>query len=158
MASVARAFASVVLAIVVVACASEGAGEPCGSATVLRFDDASPAAELTVEVADEDAERRQGLMGRRALDADDGMVFLFDGATTGGFWMKDTLIPLSIAFWDEDERIVSILDMQPCREQPCEIHSAGASYVGAVEANLGYFREHGVEVGDRVDLTEADCG
>jgi hypothetical protein len=71
--------------------------------------------------------------------------------------MKDTLIPLSIAFWAEDRRIVAILDMQPCREEPCEIYRPGVTYVGAVEANVGYFEEHDVEVGDPVELIEVAC-
>jgi hypothetical protein len=66
--------------------------------------------------------------------------------------MKDTLIPLSIAFWDERDRIVAILDLDPCREDPCPVYSPGASYVGAVEANQGYFDRHGVETGDVVRL------
>ena len=61
---------------------------------------------VTVEAADTPAEREHGLMGRTSLDTDEGMVFVFDGPTDGSFWMKDTLIPLSIAFWDEDGRIV----------------------------------------------------
>ncbi len=79
---------------------------------------------LTVEAADTPAEREHGLMGRTSLDTDEGMVFLFDGPTDGSFWMKDTLIPLSIAFWDEDGRIVGIRDMDPCTEDPCPTYGS----------------------------------
>ncbi|MBI4260287.1 MAG: DUF192 domain-containing protein [Actinobacteria bacterium] len=91
-------------------------------------------------------------MGRTDLARDRGMVFLFEGPTTGSFWMKDTLIPLQIAFWDEDGRIVSILSMEPCEEDPCPLYSPGASYVGALEVNAGALSEAGVEEEDRVAL------
>jgi uncharacterized membrane protein (UPF0127 family) len=108
---------------------------------------------LRVEVAADHPSRSRGLMDRRHLDPDAGMAFVFERHSSGGFWMKDTLIPLSIAFWDGSNRIVSILDMTPCKRDPCPIYSPGASYTGAVEANLRWFSSHGVRVGDRVSLT-----
>ncbi|HEX2068889.1 MAG TPA: DUF192 domain-containing protein [Actinomycetota bacterium] len=107
---------------------------------------------LRVEIADTPPARSAGLMGRRHLAPDAGMAFLFDEPTENRFWMKNTLIPLSIAFWDETGRIVSILHMAPCREDPCPLYSAGTSYIGAVEVNRGFFKAHGVRVGDRVEL------
>jgi uncharacterized membrane protein (UPF0127 family) len=92
-------------------------------------------------------------MDRTSLAADRGMVFLFDEPGDGGFWMKDTTIPLSIAFWDEHGRIVATLDMDPCRGDPCPLYSPGVTYVGAVEANRGYFVAHGISTGDRVALS-----
>ena len=91
-------------------------------------------------------------MGRTSLREDRGMVFLFERRTTSGFWMKDTLIPLSIAFWDEDERIVAIVDMTPCEGDPCPTYRPGVPYVGAVEVNRGWFERSGVGIGDRVEL------
>jgi uncharacterized protein len=107
---------------------------------------------LRVEIAETDAARRHGLMGRTSLPAEAGMAFLFDRPTEASFYMKDTLIPLSIAFWDRDGRIVAILDMTPCRKDPCPLYGSGQQFVGAVEANRGYFRQRGIEVGDRVEL------
>jgi uncharacterized membrane protein (UPF0127 family) len=111
---------------------------------------------VAVEEADSPAERQQGLMGRTSLGTGDGMIFVFgdeaDGPVTSGFWMKDTLIPLSVAFWDEDGRIVGIRDMQPCTEDPCPTYSSPKPYVGALEVNVGFFSEHGVTTGDRVEL------
>ena len=107
---------------------------------------------LRVEIAETPQARSAGLMGRRHLAPNGGMAFLFDRPTENRFWMKNTLIPLSIAFWDEAGRIVSIVDMAPCREDPCPLYSAGTSYIGAVEVNRGLFRVHGVKVGDRVEL------
>jgi uncharacterized protein len=111
-------------------------------------------AALHVEVAATPEARTRGLMGRSELPADQGMAFVFGQPTTGRFWMKGTLIPLSIAFWDERDRVVAILDMQPCRADPCPTYGPDRPYVGAVEVNLGYFEDHGIKVGDPVELTQ----
>jgi uncharacterized membrane protein (UPF0127 family) len=107
---------------------------------------------LHVEIAETDAARQHGLMDRATLASDSGMVFLFALPVHLSFYMKDTLIPLSIAFWDRSLRIVTILDMAPCRTDTCPLYSAGQDYVGAAEANRGFFGEHGIEVGDLVEL------
>jgi len=111
-------------------------------------------ATLYVEVADDDHERAKGLMGVETLPQDEGMAFVWDEPYSGSFWMKDTLIPLSIAFWDTDGRVIAILDMQPCDGEPCPTYGPGEPFIGAVEANLGWFTEHGVELGDHVELEE----
>ena len=105
-----------------------------------------------MEIAETDAARQRGLMGRTSLARDAGMAFLFDAPVEAGFYMKDTLIPLSIAFWGQDSAIVAILDMEPCRADPCPDYFAGRAFVGAAEANQGFFAEHGIGVGDRVEL------
>lgn len=105
---------------------------------------------VQVEVADTAAERERGLMGRQDLPADSGMAFVFPEDTTTSFWMKDMLIPLSIAFYDDAGRIVRILDMQPCRADPCPLYDPGGAYRGALEVNLGAFRRWGVQMGDRL--------
>jgi uncharacterized membrane protein (UPF0127 family) len=107
---------------------------------------------LHVEIAETEAARQRGLMDRTGLARDAGMAFLFDSPVQVGFYMKDTLIPLSIAFWDQNLRIVTILDMTPCRADPCPVYFAQRPYVGAAEASQGFFAEHGIEVGDRVEL------
>ena len=111
---------------------------------------------VAVVVAETADERKQGLMGRTSLGANEGMVFLWgdvaDGPVTSEFWMKDTLIPLSIAFWDEHGRIVGTQDMDPCTEDPCPTYGSPEPYVGALEVNGGFFTEHGVTTGDRIEL------
>ena len=113
---------------------------------------------VTVEEADSPAEREEGLMGRTSLGGNEGMIFLFGdvagGSVTSEFWMKDTLIPLSVAFWDENGRIVGIQDMDPCTEDPCPTYGSPKPYVGALEVNGGFFTEHGVAKGDRIELVE----
>jgi uncharacterized membrane protein (UPF0127 family) len=91
-------------------------------------------------------------MHRRALPTNAGMVFLFDDSAAYSFWMKNTLIPLSIAFWNRSGRIVAILDMAPCRTDSCRLYSPGTPYIGAVEVNRGFFSAHGIKVGDHVEL------
>lgn len=107
---------------------------------------------IRVEVADSSEERARGLMFRDELPPDAGMVFLVEDATSGGFWMKNTRIPLSIAFWDRKQRILSILDMEPCQEDSCPVYYPGVTWTGAVEVNQGFFDLHGVQVGDLVRL------
>ena len=127
-------------------------GEPSGDAPVLVFDPGGRDIEISVEVADTPEKRQRGLMGREELPEDAGMVFLHDQPVTSGFWMKDTLIPLSVAFWDEAGTIGAILDMEPCEADPCTVYSPGISWVGAVEVNQGFFEEHGIATGTRVSL------
>lgn len=107
---------------------------------------------LTVEVAESEADRARGLMGRTSLAEDHGMVFIFFEKHHGGFWMKDTLIPLSIAFFDQEGEILEILDMEPCEEDPCPTYDPGVPYWGAMEVNRGAFDEWGVSVGDTIRM------
>jgi uncharacterized protein len=113
---------------------------------------------LYVDVADTTAERRRGLMGVRDLPEDEGMAFVYAEPVSGTFWMKDTLIPLSIAFVDERGRVIAIRDMEPCDADPCPHYEAGAPYVLAVEANRGWFDEHGVDVGEPAELEQQAHG
>jgi uncharacterized membrane protein (UPF0127 family) len=135
------------LALVLAACG--GSDGP----TVI-IDTASGEKVVRVEVADDAEERARGLMGRRELAADAGMVFVFPETTRGGFWMKNTLIPLSIAFYDESGALLRILDMEPCRADPCPVYDPGVAYKGALEVNQGAFDRWGVSRGDTLALRE----
>lgn len=105
--------------------------------------------EVEVEIADSDAERQRGLMERTELAENAGMLFVFDREQPLSFWMKNTLIPLSIAYIDAEGRIVDIQDMQPLDETS---HPSAEPAMYALEVNQGFFDEHGVEVRDRVEL------
>lgn len=124
-------------------------GLPAGTLTI-RTD--GPAVALSVEIAETETSRQIGLMGRAGLDPDAGMVFLAPDLRQSGFWMKNTRIPLSIAFWDAQGKIVDILDMEPCEGDACPLYIPQAPCVGAVEANLGYFETNGISIGDTVEL------
>lgn len=118
-----------------------------GSVVAVRFD---ADAQVRAEVVADDRGRQRGLMGRESMGEDEGMLFLFAEPNSSGFWMKDTLIPLSIAFMRRDGQrveVLAILDMQPCREDPCTIYEPGVTYDAALEVNEGWFGKHGVEVG-----------
>jgi uncharacterized membrane protein (UPF0127 family) len=100
---------------------------------------------VRVEIADTDAERRRGLMERTELAEDAGMLFVFDREVTEGFWMRNTLIPLSIAYIDSGGRIVDIQDMEPLDETP---HPPASPYQYALEVNQGFFEAQGIEIGN----------
>ena len=100
---------------------------------------------LTAEVAKTTEEIKTGLMDRTILSQDEGMVFLFKKNSIPGFWMKNTPIPLSIAFVDENNRIVKIDDMSP---QSLEIHHPEGPIRCAIEVNQGWFKENDINTGD----------
>jgi uncharacterized protein len=113
---------------------------------------------VQVEIADTRTERLKGLMGRRSLPAKAGMVFVYPSDVTGGFWMKNTLIPLDIAFYDARGRILRTLTMVPCKRDPCRIYSPGVAYRSALEVNAGSFRRWNVRAGDRVAVRVTRAG
>lgn len=84
------------------------------------------------ELALTPAQRSLGLMHRRRAPAD-GMLFVFPEDTNGGFWMKNTLVPLTIVFFDRDGRRVRRLSMKPCVTSSCPIYSPGRTYRFALE-------------------------
>src|SRR5215217_5266776 len=104
---------------------------------------------VRVEIADTPEERQTGLMGRSALAEEAGMLFVFEQEQILAFWMKDTLIPLSIAYIDAEGRIVDIQDMQPLDETD---HPSAEPAQYALEVNQGFFEGRGVVVGDMVEL------
>ena len=126
---------------------TEETGFPRGTATIST---GSRQLVLQVELAATPAQRSRGLMGRRSLAPRAGMVFAYARSTTGAFWMKNTLIPLDIAFFDSRGRILRILTMQPCRTDPCRIYDPHVAYRGALEVNAGSFRRWGVQRGHRI--------
>jgi uncharacterized protein len=104
-------------------------------------------ARISVEIAATRAARQRGLMFRRSLPADHGMLFLFPEAIVLDFWMKDTPIPLSIAFADASGRIVRIADMEP--DSLADVSSVvPARY--ALEMTRGWFAQHGIAEGDAI--------
>lgn len=102
---------------------------------------------VEVEVADDDAERQHGLMGRKSLPADHGMLFVFPDSAERRFWMKDTPLPLSIAYIDAGGRIVHLADMQPFDTTPVP---SGYPAMYALEMAQGWFARHQVAVGDKI--------
>lgn len=101
-----------------------------------------------VEVADTPRERAQGLMGRTHLPADGGMLFVFEHPGRPCFWMRDTVLPLTIAFIDPTGRITSLVDMQPRTETR---HCPGTDIRYALEVRQGEFQQRGITPHMRVD-------
>ena len=104
---------------------------------------------IKLQVATTFAQQEQGLMNVKSMDPDDGMVFVWNQPIHGSFWMKDTYIPLTIAFLAPDGTIQEMQDMQPLT---LTYHTPAAAFQYAVEANLGFFAANGIKVGDRVEL------
>jgi uncharacterized membrane protein (UPF0127 family) len=103
--------------------------------------------QIHVYVARSDEERALGLMHRRELPENEGMLFMCDSCAVQKFWMKDTPLPLSIAFLEEDGTILKIADLEPHRLDP-ESSEHPVRFV--LEVNQGWFRERGIEPGTRL--------
>ena len=88
-------------------------------------------------------------MYEQSLDPNRGMIFIWDGPVSGGFWMKNTYLPLSIAFVDSDLRIIDIQNMEP---ETLDEHKPPSPYQYAIEVNQGYFEDNGISTGDKVVL------
>ena len=105
-------------------------------------------AKLTVEVAATPQSRETGLMNRFSLPRDHGMLFVFEASEPRAFWMKNTYVPLSIAFVDSTGRILNIEDMRP-RDESSHWSRGPAMY--AIEVRQGWFAEKGIQPGDAVE-------
>jgi len=103
---------------------------------------------LSVEVADTPLTRQLGLMYREELGENCGMLFAFPTAGQRSFWMRNTYLPLSIAYLNEDGRILNIEDMVPLNE--ISVSSNGSSLY-ALEMDQGWFTRYGVRPGDMVN-------
>ncbi|QGG96875.1 DUF192 domain-containing protein [Actinomarinicola tropica] len=109
--------------------------------------------ERCVLVADDGGLRSQGMMGVTDLDGFDGMVFAYAGTSSGGYWMRDTPMPLTIAWIGVDGRVVATADMEPCldRGADCPSYEPGAEYRWAIEVPQGQLEAFGLGAGGRVD-------
>ena len=105
---------------------------------------------VRLEVAADPASRARGLMGREQVPQGTGMVFLYPADVAEAFWMKNTLVPLSIAFVAADGRVVSVAEMTPCKADPCPSYAPAGPYRYAVELAAGSFGAARVGPGARV--------
>jgi uncharacterized protein len=126
---------------------------PSGLRTLVIEASGGKEVEVRVEVADDLAEQAKGLMDRTTLGENRGMLFVFPEERELSFWMKNTLIPLSIAFIDSESRIIDIQDMKALDDEPPHYVSAEPAQY-ALEVNQGFLEERGVRVGNRVELPE----
>lgn len=101
-----------------------------------------------VDIADNYDSRKRGLKYRREMSEDEGMIFIYPEPGIRSFWMKDTYIPLSLAYIDENGRIFQFVDMEP-KDITTHPSDAPAQYV--LEVNQGWFGKHGIKTGDLVN-------
>ena len=104
---------------------------------------------ITVEIADTPQASENGLMFRDSLPEDHGMLFIFDQPRKASFWMRNTKIPLSIAYADSDGKILEIKSMNPLDETVVPSRSDEVDY--ALEVNQGWFGRHGITSGAKIE-------
>lgn len=155
------------------ACAADGAVAPPSAAgagrspwgdfgeEVVRIERPDSILELCVLLAVTAAQHSEGLMNApdAGLGGYDGMLFSFEDDTTGGFWMRDTEVPLTIAWFAEDGSLVSTLDMEPCGEgeESCPSYRPSGPYRLALEVPQGDLAEAGVAADARLVRTGQSC-
>jgi uncharacterized protein len=111
--------------------------------------------EITVEIARTNAESERGLMYRTKLPEKQGMYFIYDkpqDPNKVGFWMKNTLIPLDVAFFDANGVIFDIVTLQPCVTANCQIYTTKKIYAGTLEVNAGFFSDVGMGLNATIKL------
>ena len=124
---------------------------------------AAPAVELhgqrfSAEFATDEAGRVHGLMMRSTLAADHGMLFVFPDTAPRAFWMKNTLIPLDILYFDTDRRLVSMqLDVPSCKADPCPTYPSNAAARYVLELSAGTTQRIGAKTADELKI-EGDVG
>ncbi len=110
--------------------------------------------QVLVEIADTEEKRQRGLMYRKVLASDSGMLFIFSEEEPRSFWMKNTFIPLEIGFFDRNGKLIDIQEMKPVKSE-MEIPKSYASRspaMFALEVNPGWFKKNNIRVGDLLDL------
>lgn len=114
---------------------------------------------LTVEVAKSFSDRNKGLMNRTELGKNSGMLFVFETPRKLSFWMKDTYIPLSIAYFDKNRVLKEIYHMKPQsmmeKNQDLRSYPSQNPCLYALEVNRGWFKENGIKVGDKFEFINA---
>jgi uncharacterized membrane protein (UPF0127 family) len=113
--------------------------------------------ELCLWLADTAEQRRAGLMFVTDLGAGDGMAFRYPSPHSGTFWMKNTLLPLSIAFFAPDGAFVDAFDMEPCTTDDCPNYRTPADFLVAIETTQGDLDRLGIGPGSTLALTDLPC-
>lgn len=112
---------------------------------------------LEVEVADREDLRQQGLMNRKTLDEGKGMIFVFGSESPQSFWMKNTYVPLSIAFFDSKKKMVDVFDMNPEISEAVanpRIYRSNKLSQYALEVPQGWFKKNGIKVGAKFEFLD----
>lgn len=107
---------------------------------------------FTVEIADDPDEQALGLMFRRSMEPDHGMLFIFPTEAPRSFWMKNTRIPLDIIYFSKELELVSYVTARPCRTEACPGYPSEGPAMYVLELNAGKGSELGLAPGDRLEL------
>jgi len=94
----------------------------------------------------------RGLMERKSLAQNDGMLFIFPEQKEKAFWMKNTLIPLDIIFISADKKIVGYATAHPCLKEPCEIYASKVPVLYVLEVNAGFVEKNRIKLNDSIEL------
>lgn len=111
---------------------------------------------LTIEIARTHETRSRGLMGRTELSEGKGMLFIYEESKRLVFWMKNTPIPLSIGFFDEDKTLINILDMDPPIGNIFIRYRSRAPALYALEVPQGWFEKHGIQIGTKFSFLDQE--
>lgn len=140
----------IALAALLVSVSSDCPAEPEGTSSAVVTLRAN---RFAVEVANDDASRMRGLMFRQTLAQDSGMLFVFEQEQPLAFWMKNTLIPLDILYFDRARKLVSAqLDTPPCKVVYCPAYPSARPAQFVLELNAGTAKRIGLEVGDEIEF------
>jgi uncharacterized membrane protein (UPF0127 family) len=107
--------------------------------------------ELQLQLALKSAEQQKGLMYRKSLDKDHGMLFLFDRPDKRGFWLQNTRIPLDIGYFDASGQLLEVHKLFPYDET--SVNSRSREVLIAIETNRGWYDANGIQVGDRINMS-----
>ena len=105
---------------------------------------------IRVEVFDDDKERKRGLMFRKSLKKNEGALFIFEKEGYYSFWMRNTSIPLSIAFINKDKEIIGIQNMRPFDDR--NLHTPKRPILYALEMNRNWFKRNKIKIGDKISI------
>lgn len=109
--------------------------------------------EIKAEVADTPLKRAEGLMSKKSLPADEGMLFIFNNADYHGIWMMNMSFSIDILWIDKDLKIVDIMeDAQPCTFN-CPIYTPSEKAAYVLEVNSGFVKQNGIKTGDTIRIT-----
>lgn len=136
--------------VVLTACTHSPQSQKTGNentANVTLLSPENQALHIHAEIADEPDEQQRGLMFRDHLDPGRGMLFIFEQPRVLSFWMKNTLIPLDILFFDPSGNLISWKTMEPCHSDQCQMYQSEQEALTALEVPAGYVKEYGVGEG-----------
>lgn len=138
------------LSLVLAGCGGGEAAATAPKTVEHRFEVGVGARTVRVQLAVLPNEVERGLMFRQELGRDEGMLFVFPGRQAMSFWMRNTTLPLDIAYIDGDGVVREIYPLYPLDERP--VRSRGRDLQFALEMNQGWFKDRGVKPGDKLDL------